>query len=87
MRLFAIAVLSGTLFVQEPSWASAGGPDDCPPGFGNRQRGRPLTKALAVIGASAYDLNMSSQFDDLTKRIQTLSAKESVRFFLTNLKR
>ena len=31
---------------------------------------------LAVIGISAYNLDMSSQLDDLTKRIQALSAQE-----------
>ncbi len=34
------------------------------------------TQALAVIGISAYNLDMSSQFDDLTKRIQALSPQE-----------
>jgi putative addiction module component (TIGR02574 family) len=35
-----------------------------------------VVEALAVIGISAYNLGMSSQFDDLTKRIQALSAQE-----------
>ncbi len=39
-------------------------------------RGPPLHKALAVTKNSAYNLDMSSQFDDLTKRIQALSAQE-----------
>ena len=53
--------------VRETSWRAV---------IANWHRGRPLREALAVIGISAYNLDMSSQFDDLTKRIQALSAQE-----------
>ena len=36
----------------------------------------PVTGNVSVIGISAYNLAVSSQFDDLTKRIQALSAQE-----------
>jgi putative addiction module component (TIGR02574 family) len=49
--------------------------------------GRPI-QSLAVIGISAYNLDMSSQFDDLTKRIQALSPQEKaalVRMLIDDL--